>query len=147
SPTGYGNYTWYNGIWWEKPAPTANISVADSVLSLNWTKGQNPSDTSLTTISRDANYYHAWRYAYFEFRMKWDTVTGALPAIWLMPVQHAASHDIKEVGELDIFEGQGATPYIFYGTIHDWIDKQDARNNKGANYYQLSRTVDLSEYH
>jgi hypothetical protein len=147
SPDGDGNYIWYKGLWWEKPAPATNISIANSVLALNWRKGQTPNDTSITTLSRDAKYHHAWRYGYFELRMRWDTVTGSWPAIWLMPLQNADTHDGREAGELDIFEGQGATPHTFYGTIHDWTHDQDAKNNKGSNYYELSNTVDLSQYH
>jgi hypothetical protein len=147
SPTGDGNYAWYNGIWWEKPSPAANISIADSVLVLNWTKGQTPNDTSITTLSRDATHGHSWRYGYFEVRMRWDTVPGAWPAIWLMPVQHANDHTVKEAGELDIFEGQGATPHTFYGTIHHWTNGEDANNNKKSNYFELPKTVDMSQYH
>jgi hypothetical protein len=147
SPTGDGNYTWYKGIWWEKPPPAENISIANSVLELNWRKGQTPDDTSITTLSRDIRHSRFWRYGYFEFCMRWDTVPGSWPAIWLMPLQNANTNSAKEAGELDIFEGQGSIPHTFYGTIHDWIDGKDAKNNKGSNYYQVSNAVDLSQYH
>ena len=77
--------------------------------------------------------------------MKWDPVTGSWPAFWIIPVE--GMNGASETGELDIFEGQGATPYTYYGSIHDWRNGSDVANNNGSNTYQLSNTVDLSQYH
>jgi len=145
SPYGTGAFSWYNGLWWQAPSPPGNVTIANGALALAWTKGQKPDDTSVTTLSRDSHYYHAWRYGYFEVRMKWDTVRGAWPAIWMLPVQ--AANGATDAGELDIFEGQGSAPHAFYGTIHEWKQQKDVRNNKGSNVFHLPAWVDLSQFH
>jgi len=147
SPNGLGSYTWYNpGQWWETPAPYTNIFVRDSTLNLVWTRGQPTADTSIATAATDGSYYQGWHYAYFEVRMRWNPVVGAWPAIWMIPIQDITNPGGEE-GELDIFEGQGSTPDVFYGTIHDWKDNQDVANNDCCNAYQLPGTVDVSQYH
>lgn len=144
SPTGYQNYNWYNpGMFWEAPAPYSNISATNSILNLIWKNGQGTSDTSISTAAKGGWPYHAWKYGYFEARMRWDTVTGAWPAIWLIPVQGITCGHCEQ-GELDIFEGQGATPNIFTGTIHDW-NSPTGNHSQGQNYNLGS--VDLSQYH
>lgn len=144
SPNGTGKFNWYNpGMFWESPAPYSNISAANSVLNLLWKRGQGTSDTSLATTAKDGSSYRAWRYGYFEVRMRWDTVTGAWPAIWLIPVKGITCGHCEQ-GELDIFEGQGATPNIFTGTIHDW-NSPTGNHSAGKNYNLGS--VDLSQYH
>jgi hypothetical protein len=144
SPNGVGSFNWYDpGMFWESPAPYSNISTSNSALSLLWKNGQGTSDTSLATAAKDGSSYHAWRYGYFEARMRWDTVTGAWPAIWLIPVQGITCGGCEQ-GELDIFEGQGASPNVFTGTIHDWNSPTGA-HSAGKNYNLGS--VDLSQYH
>ena len=145
SPTNSGSYNWYNpGMFWEKPAPYSNISAANSILNLTWKNGQGTSDTSLATAAPGGSNNRSWRYGYFEARMRWDTVTGAWPAIWLIPVQGMTCGGCEQ-GELDIFEGQGATPRTFTGTIHDW-NSPTGNHSQGQNY-SLPSNVDLSQYH
>jgi len=147
SPNSLGSYTWYNpGMWWEDPAPYNNIFPHNSVLNLVWTNGQPTPDTSISTAAQDGSSYLGWHYGYFEVRMRWDTVTGAWPAIWMIPIQDIISPGGEE-GELDIFEGQGNTPGVYYGTIHDWKNGQDVANNNCCNAYQLPASVDLSQFH
>jgi beta-glucanase (GH16 family) len=144
SPNGVGSFNWYDpGMFWESPAPYSNISTSNSALSLLWKNGQGTSDTSLATAAKDGSSYRAWRYGYFEARMRWDTVTGAWPAIWLIPVQGITCGGCEQ-GELDIFEGQGVSPNVFTGTIHDWNSPTGA-HSAGKNYNLGS--VDLSQYH
>lgn len=147
SPNSLGSYTWYNpGMWWETPAPYNNIFLLNSALNLVWTSGQPTADTSISTAAQDGSYYQGWHYGYFEVRMRWDTVNGAWPAIWMIPIQDITSPGGEE-GELDIFEGQGNTPDVYYGTIHDWKNGQDIANNDCCNAYQLPASVDLSQFH
>jgi beta-glucanase (GH16 family) len=145
-----GVHAWYEGVWWyHKHAPLRNISAADSVLSLKWERGQEADDTSISTLGRHARNFAAWRYGYFEARMRWDVVNGAWPAFWLIPAQDANSQAIyngtKETGEIDIFEGQGDHPHSFYGTIHDWVNLHDHANKN--NTFDLSSDIDLSQFH
>ncbi len=148
SPNSVGSFNWYNpGIWWESPAPYSNIYLLNSALDLVWTNGQTNADTSVSTAAQDGSYYQAWHYGYFEVRMRWDTVNGAWPAIWMIPIEDILTPGQQEEGELDIFEGQGNTPDIFYGTIHDWKNGQDVANNNCCNAYQLPSNVDLFQFH
>ena len=150
SPDGTGAHTWFEGVWFnQKHAPLRNIFAASSILSLRWERGQDAPDTSVTTLSRDKRQFSAWRYGYFEARMRWDAVPGAWPAFWLIPVQNATAQDLydgtRESGEIDIFEGQGDRPHTFYGTIHDWVNRQD--NASKLNSFELTKDVDFSQFH
>jgi beta-glucanase (GH16 family) len=150
SPNGAGSFNWYAGVWFNhRQTPLANISVSNSILTLQWTAGQPSTDTSITTLSRDKTRYHAWRYGYFEARLRWDVVTGAWPAFWMIPVQDAIGTDIysgqKESGEIDIFEGQGDQPNTFFATIHDWVNLKDSANLN--NVVKLSPSVNMSQFH
>jgi hypothetical protein len=150
SPDGRGIHAWYEGIWFNhQHASRKNISVANSMLCLEWERGQGAVDTSITTFSPQAGNNGAWRYGYFEARLRWDVVKGAWPAFWLIPVEDATGQDIyngtKESGEIDIFEGQGDHPHVFYGTIHDWVNLTDHANKN--NFFALPGNVDLSQFH
>jgi beta-glucanase (GH16 family) len=150
SPTGTGNYIWYSpgGASFQSPipAPAANISAGERGLTLTWTRGQTNPWTTISSAAANASYYRAWRYGYFEVNMKWDPVVGAWPAIWMRPIQYTQTPDI-EAGELDIFEGQGATPNIFYGTIFDWLPDGANRNNGASHAYTLPSDTDFTAYH
>jgi beta-glucanase (GH16 family) len=150
SPNGLGAHSWYEGVWWySKHAPLGNISASGSTLSLTWQRGQSATETTISTLSRDGHNFAAWRYGYFEARMRWDVVKGAWPAFWLIPVQSLNNRDVyngtKESGEIDIFEGQGDHPHTFYGTIHDWINLHDHASKKNA--FALADNTDFSQYH
>jgi beta-glucanase (GH16 family) len=150
SPDGLGKHTWYEGVWFNhQHAPLSNISVSLSALKLEWHRDQNTPDTSITTLSHDKRRFHAWRYGYFEARMKWDVVTGAWPALWLIPVEDATGgatyNGVKQSGEIDIFEGQGDHPHDFYGTIHVWVNLKD--NASKENRFRLPASVNFSDYH
>ncbi len=150
SKDGRGQHTWHEGVWFnQKHAPLRNISAKDSVLSLKWEREQEAADTSITTASRDMKIVKAWRYGYFEARMRWAPVPGAWPAFWLIPVQNATGEDLydgrRESGEIDVFEGLGNHPHTFFGTIHDWIDKQD--HTRKPNAFELPKDVDFSQFH
>ncbi len=150
SPDGFGSHTWYEGVWFNpKHAPLSNISASPAGLTLVWRRDQGAFDTSITTLSKDLRHSLAWRYGYFEARMKWDVVPGAWPALWLIPVPDgkgkATYKDTGESGELDIFEGQGDHPHTFYGTAHDWIDLHDHPTTN--NSFQLPATANLAQFH
>ncbi len=149
SPSGTGKYTWYPGIWWEPTPPDGNISSSNSMVELDWTGGESPTDTTITTFARDGSSFQSWRYGYFEARMKWTPTTGAWPAFWLLSTEGGSSSaaPASETGEIDIFEGQGASPTTYFGTIHDWVGNNDIYNNNNSNTYELPSDTDLSEYH
>src|SRR3984957_10477719 len=103
SPTGEGNYIWYNpgaaSFMSATPAPADNISVKNNILTLTWAAGQTKPWTSISSAARDASFYRAWRYGYFEVSMAWDPAEGAWPAIWMRPIQYTMNPNI-EAGEL-----------------------------------------------
>jgi hypothetical protein len=151
SPNDTGVYTWYQGIWFDHvPAPVSNFNWSAGQMALTWMPSQASGDTSMTTLSPSKLYYQSFRYGYIEAKMKWDVVTGAWPAFWMIPVQDANGTDeyngTKEAGELDIFEGQGAYPNIYYGTIHNWVNNTNAWSNV-PNYYKLPASNDFSQFH
>jgi beta-glucanase (GH16 family) len=152
SPNDVGNYIWYNPGQPPNlpnvPAPAANISVSNSYLTLNWTKGQKAPYTSISTSASNASYYRAWRYGYFEVSMAWDPVAGSWPAIWMRPVQYILNPN-SEAGEIDIFEGQGPST-TFYGTIHDWAPNNegiDIQNNEKDNSALLPAGTNVTQFH
>jgi beta-glucanase (GH16 family) len=150
SPDNEGDYIWYNpggaSFMSSIPAPEANISVGNSGLILDWTQGQTNPWTSISTAAEDASYYRAWRYGYFEVNMAWDPVVGSWPAIWMRPIEYTENPGI-EAGELDIYEGQGANPNMFYGTIHDWSASGTDTNNGTNNSYNLPSSTNFADYH
>jgi len=147
---GDGPHTWYPGIWFNhKPTPLSNVFVSSSILSLVWRAGQGSDATSISTLSHDAQYFRAWRYGYFEARMRWNVVNGAWPSFWLIPVQDAtgkAVYDgVRRTGEIDVFEGMGDEPHTFYGTLHEWINFHSAPVSDNA--FHLAPNIDLSQFH
>jgi glycosyl hydrolase family 16 len=150
SPDGRGVHEWYEGVWFNHQHPSSqSISAANSMLCLKWGRGQGAVDTSITTFSPHAQNYAAWRYGYFEARLRWDVAKGAWPALWLIPVEDATGQDIydgtKESGEIDIFEGQGDHPHVFYGTLHDWVNLRDHASRNNA--FSLPNNMDFSQFH
>lgn len=152
SPDGEGAHTWYEGIWFShKHAPLSNIRSGPDGLHLTWTRGQEQPDTSISTFSRKAKNVHAWRYGYFEVRMKWTPQRGAWPAVWLIP--SVAGH-LNESGEMDVFEGNGDHPREIYGTIHHWVEGHsrtspmlDRENTGRSNRFSLPSHFDPAVYH
>lgn len=147
-------HTWYPGVWWSsKPTELGNISVSKSILALTWTRNHPGRDTrtSITTLSHDKRQFKAWRYGYFEARMRWDVVKGAWPAFWLIPVQDATGQNVydgvKKTGEIDIFEGQGGLPHTFYGTIHEWWLNTGTDHSNRNNAFHLPEDADMSQFH
>jgi hypothetical protein len=152
SSDGHGNHRWYNGVWFhDQLPPNSNIETSRGYLSIHWTREQGTPETSITTLSRDLRYVRAWRYGYFEARMKWNPVRGSWPAFWMIPVQDAERTNvyagIRESGEIDIFEGQGARAHDYYATIHDWVNNKDVHNNGDDNRFPLPPQTDYAQWH
>lgn len=145
SPSGSGAFNWYRSYWWNSYIPpTANITVANGVLGLKWTRNQGGSETSISTFAHDASQGHVFRYGYFEARMKWDVATGAWPAFWAIPAQ--AANGQQHTGELDFFEGEGADRYTFFGTAHEWNEGRQLWVSN-PNYFAAGSSADFSQWH
>src|SRR5205823_5750629 len=118
SPNGEGRHKWFSGLlqWGAMPSPRSAIHTSDSILRLDWTAAMKPVDTTtITTAAKDFSYAHTWRFGYFEARMRWNPVAGAWPAFWLFDPQ--AGHADRHSCEIDVFEGQAATPHTYYGSV------------------------------
>ena len=50
------------------------------------------------------NYYHKYKYGYFEIRCKLPVHQGAFPAFWLWDCKNAEDDTVKFYEEIDIFE-------------------------------------------
>lgn len=105
-----GIHAWYEGVWWKTPNPQAGISARNSVLTLEWQAGQTVPSTDVTSLL-------AWKYGYFEARMRWTNSPGAWPAFWMIPQNDATA---TEAGELDILEWLADSPGQIACTLHDW---------------------------
>ncbi len=141
-------HVWYEGVWFSRHhAPVGNFTAANSALSIDWKRGQQQPDSSIATFSLHNPHYSAWRYGYFEARMKWQPQPGAWPAFWLIPIEAAAENGPHEAGEIDIFEGQGTEPHTFFGTIHDWNGSQHLASTSSHNRFPLPPTANFADYH
>lgn len=141
-------HTWYEGVWFSKQhTPRSRFLVENSYLSLLWKRGQSLPESTISTFARNNPHYHAWRYGYFEARLRWRPEAGAWPAVWLIPVQAAQSAAPQESGEIDIFEGQGTEPHTFFGTIHRWKGSQQLESNSAHNHFPLPAQTNFSEFH
>jgi beta-glucanase (GH16 family) len=141
-------HTWYEGIWFSKNhTPRSAFVTNHSALSLTWNRGQPQPDTSISTYARHNPHYHAWRYGYFEARMKWQPQPGAWPAFWLIPLPSAQDDVPHESGEIDIFEGQGDEPHTFFGTIHRWNGSLQLASSSPKNYFALPSNTNFADYH
>jgi hypothetical protein len=141
-------FRWYEGVWFShQHAPRDCFAIANSELSLTWKRGQPQPDSSISTFSRNSQSYHAWRYGYFEARMKWNPVNGAWPAFWLIPIQSATDGMPTESGEIDIFEGQGSEPDTFFGTIHRWSGSHELASSSQRNRFPVPANTNFASYH
>jgi beta-glucanase (GH16 family) len=139
---------WYEGAWFSRQhVPLDRFTINNSALSLSWEYGQQSPDSSISTFSQSSRRYHAWRYGYFEARMKWDPVKGAWPAFWLIPMPRTLDGAPQETGEIDIFEGQGSEPRTFFGTIHRWRGSRELESSSPRNRFSLPPNTNFGSYH
>ena len=140
----FRKHVWTRKIWYDDPPPRHAIHTKSGVLHLVSRRNQGYPDITVTTLKS-----RSFRHGYFEARMRWTKGLGAWPAFWLVSTRHAknpafpslnpycANHGLPEVrcwnSELDVFEGQGAEPHTFYGTLHrntnDYYGASDSTNN------------------
>jgi len=117
---------WDDHIWYDDPpsptwAPRQYVS-AGTLQLVSRRDDLFPGCTSLcypintaTTLSSGKSF----QYGYFEARMRWTKGPGSWPAFWLISTGWAKTGSCATpAGELDVMEGQGTEPDVFYGTIH-----------------------------
>jgi hypothetical protein len=140
-------HNWYSSEFGAVIVPSlSQMSATNSILSLDWLTGQTPAESSLSSFDIGSKKGKAYRYGYYEARMKWSPVTGAWPAFWLLSLESAVT--TGEWGEIDIFEGQGALPNHYFGTVHDWHAVNGVRTHTfNANNDYVFSSVDYSQFH
>jgi beta-glucanase (GH16 family) len=147
---------WDDHIWYdESPNPlwTPGFQEADSsgILHLRTRRdwigdtGQPYPYSTITTQSSGRTF----QYGYFEARMKWSQGDGAWPGFWLYSYQHALDEDQCKTqgGELDVMEGQGSEPDIFYGTVHSNTNGCSPDDHQNGNNYQEVGTDLTQSFH
>ena len=113
-------------------SPTNSIFVQNGILNLVSRRSQGYQNVTVST--EGGTNPATFRRGYFESRMKWTEGNGAWPAFWLLSYRHAVNPSYPSINpvcqrparrsrycysaELDVFEGQGREPNVFYGTIH-----------------------------
>ena len=112
-------------FWEDDPRPGA-VVVSDGTVKI---RNARPyiDDQSITTgpsWGADDPVKKAWKFGYFEARMRFTDAKGSWPAFWLISEAHAtwpnwpACPEPDLNFELDIMEYQGDEPTQFYGTEH-----------------------------
>jgi serralysin len=140
-------HVWDRHIWYDE-APHASWArfqtVEDGVLHLRSSRaysccpGQSyrgyPMNTMTTKTSRKR-----FQYGYFKARMKWTKGNGAWPGFWLYSYRHATDRNqcTTQGGEIDVLEGQGSEPHVFYGTVHSNTNGCDPPDDQNGNNYQM----------
>jgi beta-glucanase (GH16 family) len=149
---------WDNHVWYDE-RPHANWSKfqtieAGGILHLrtsrnyiwhnNGQSGGYPMNTITTRTSRKR-----FKYGYFEARMKWTKGNGAWPGFWLYSYQHAIDQDQckTRAGEIDVMEGQGSEPRVFYGTVHSNTNGCSPADDQNGNNYQQVATNLTAGFH
>jgi beta-glucanase (GH16 family) len=126
-----GSTDWDRRIWYDPGAPANSIFVQDGILNLVSRRSQGYKNITVTTEGDNPRTFNQ---GYFEARMKWTKGNGAWPGFWLLSHRHAVNPAWPSLNpacaqksepaahcysaELDVFEGQGREPNVFYGTIH-----------------------------
>jgi beta-glucanase (GH16 family) len=147
---------WDDHIWYDdKPDPAWSTyqTVHDGELDLTSSRNffWGPCSTcnwpinTVTTLSSG----NTFQYGYFEARMKWTGSTGAWPAFWLYSYQHSIDTDqcAHQAGEIDVMEGQGVEPNVFYGTVHSNTNGCSPSDDQNGNNWQPVGTNLTTDFH
>jgi F5/8 type C domain/Glycosyl hydrolases family 16/Thrombospondin type 3 repeat len=105
---------WSQDIWWQNDDPADAKYVQNGVLHLVTRRSQGYPYIFTTT---DGTRF--WQQGYIEGRMRWTGAQGSYPSFWMMSQgwRDNPSCDTP-AAEIDIMEGQGSQPNVFYGAIH-----------------------------
>ena len=150
--------SWGQGIWYNPGAPANSIYVQNGTLNLVSRRSQGYPEVTLTT--EGANQPATFTLGYFEARMRWTKGPGAWPAFWLLSYRHAVNPAYPSINpfcsqnslsnpfcysaELDVFEGQGTEPTVYYGTSHrNSCSCCGVNNTQNSNNY-TNTNVDLT---
>jgi beta-glucanase (GH16 family) len=122
----YDGGGWGQGRWWHPDnTPPGSIYAGDGALHLVSRRSDGYPDINTSTESDPTPA--KFKRGYFEARMRWTGANGAWPGFWLSSFTHARNTHLPNPAcpgpecldaELDVFEGQGSEPNVYYGTLH-----------------------------
>jgi hypothetical protein len=151
-----GGIRWFNGIWYQSPAPTINITTTANVLGLRWNSANqgNPWNTTLETIAPNGGCTTSWSPPfYLEVRMSHDSTPSdcTWPALWFLSnsqVVGQPGHGAVNFLELDLYEWQGQIPNTFNGHIHLWNPSGSSQieNNNAHSTWTFPGGTNLAAY-
>lgn len=117
---------WDDHIWYDDPPDPAWAgfqSAENGILHLRtsrdffWGSGTNDNWPINTVTTHSSG--RTFQYGYFEARLNWTGAPGSWPAFWLLSQGWANTGSCTTpAAELDVMEGQGTEPDVFYGTVH-----------------------------
>jgi hypothetical protein len=106
--------SWTNRAFWDGAPPANAVYAQDGVLHLVSRRSQGYENITVSSHGK-----RNFRQGYFEARMRWTKGPGAWPAFWLSSTYHYTTAQCPYFNaELDVFEGQGTEPTVFYGALH-----------------------------
>lgn len=148
--TGKPGYKWYVDLPWGFP-PTSpdDYEVRDSVLKIT----AGPMNWGISTYSVKGRTGNAFRFGYFEARIRFDPSLGeqspGWPSFWSIALEHALG-DPNHWNELDFFEAYtgGNRKYdgAFYATLHDWAQDSKVHYQNANNRIELPG-IDWNQWH
>lgn len=148
--TGKPGYKWYVDLPWGFP-PTSpeDIEVKDSVLKIS----AGPMNWGISTYSVKGRTGSAFRFGYFEAKIRFDPSLGerssGWPSFWSIALEHALG-DPNHWNELDFFEAYtgGHRKYdgAFYGTLHDWAEDSKVHFQNVNNRIEVAG-IDWNQWH
>jgi len=154
---------WGEGIWYDPGSPAGSIFTQNGILHLQSKRSDGYPNITVSTEGGDQP--RVFTQGYFEARMNWTGGNGAWPAFWLLSYRHAVNSSWPNINpycaqnglpaaqcysaELDVFEGQGSEPNVFYGTVHrNSSEDYGVSNTQNANNFNdLSPTVLANHWH
>ena len=156
------NTSWGQGIWYDPGAPSGSIYAQDGILHLVSRRSQGYPEITVST--EGGTQPVTFTNGYFEARMRWTKGAGAWPAFWLLSYRHAVNPSYPSINpycqqnglpnplcysaELDVFEGQGTEPTVYYGTSHrNSCDCYGVPNQQNSNNYTNTNTDLTTAFH
>ena len=143
---------WMNRIWYGADPPAGAIASANGVLNLVSRRADGYPNVTTTTLNAGGGTKSFLR-GYFEARMRWTGGNGSWPAFWLFSQRHSTNPAYPSLNpfcsqnglanalcysaEIDVMEGQGSEPSVFYGTHHrNSCSCYGVSNQMNSNNYQ-----------
>lgn len=146
----FNRQVWTDHIWFHGAPPFGSnaITASNGVLTIMAKRSENYARREITTLGTKS-----FKQGYFEARLRWTKGQGSWPGFWMLSKTHAQNPKWPQracpgpeclAAELDMFEGQGREPNVFYGTLHrNSCNCYGVTNSQSPNNYQ-PQAIDLT---